>query len=118
MMMRLMLWGKIHRATVTQCDPDYVGSITIDQDLLDAAGILPYEQVHVYDIDNGVRLTTYAVAGDRGTGIIGMNGAAAKLVEKGHKVIIAAYVWLDAAVAHDLRPRIVLVDDKNHFAEK
>jgi aspartate 1-decarboxylase len=116
-MMRLMLWGKIHRATVTQCDPDYVGSITIDQDLLDAARILPYEQVHVYDIDNGVRLTTYAVAGERGTGIIGMNGAAAKLVDKGHKVIIAAYTWMEKLKADGHKPHIVLVDENNAFKE-
>lgn len=117
-MMRLMLLGKIHRATVTQCDIDYEGSITIDRDLLDAAGILPYEQVHVYDIDNGVRLTTYAVAGDRGSGIIGMNGAAARLVMKGDKIIVAAYAWMDEAVARDHRPRIVVVDENNCFKEK
>ena len=118
MMLRLMLWGKIHRATVTQCDLDYEGSITIDQDLMDAAGMLPYEQVHVYDIDNGARLTTYAVPGERGSGIIGMNGAAARLVYRGDKIIIASYAWLDVAVAESHRPRIVLVDERNAFKEK
>ena len=116
-MMRLMLGGEIHRATVTQCDPDYEGSITIDQDLLDAAHILPFEQVQVYDIDNGVRLSTYAVAGERGSGIIGMNGAAAKLVSKGHKVIIAAYSWMDHEKAKDHKPSIVLLDENNAFKE-
>ena len=112
-----MLWGKVHRATVTQCDPNYMGSITIDQDLMDAAGILPHEHVHVYDIDNGVRLTTYAVPGERGSGIIGMNGAAAKLINKGDKVIIAAYVWMDDVKAKDHKPNVVLVDDNNVFKE-
>lgn len=116
--MRHMLWGKIHRATVTQQDVDYVGSITIDKDLMDAAGIRANEVVHVYDIDNGARLSTYAVEGERGSGIIGMNGAAARLVMKGDKVIIAAYVWMDEAVALDHEPRIVLVDDENGFLEK
>ena len=90
-MLRKVLRGKIHRATITFCDLDYVGSITIDADLLRAAGIRPNESVHVLDIDNGARFETYVIRGEPGSGVIGVNGAAAHLVETGHKVIIVAY---------------------------
>ena len=115
--MRLMLAGKIHRATVTMVDLNYEGSVTIDHDLMDAAGIMPYEQVHIYDIANGNRLITYAVPAERGSGEIGINGAAAKLVKKGDKVIIVSYVMLDDAKCRGYKPRIVFVDKKNAFKE-
>ena len=117
-MLRQMLRGKIHRATVVQCDPDYVGSITIDVDLLRASDIRPNELVHVVDIDNGVRFETYVIRGESGTGIIGINGAAAKLVDPGHKVIIMCYGMLteDELDAHDAR--IVLVDSQNRITKQ
>jgi len=116
-MMRLMLFGKIHRATVTKVDLNYEGSVTIDQDLMDAADIMPYEQVHIYDIENGARLITYAAPAERGSGEIGINGAAAKLVKKGDKVIIVSYVMVDDAKAKGHKPHIVFVDKKNAFKE-
>ena len=108
-----MLKGKIHRATVTEAKLDYVGSITIDQDLMDAAGILEYEKVLVCDVNNGNRLETYTIAGERGSGIICLNGAAAHCVEPGDKVIIMAFASLtdDEAKAHT--PTVVFVDDDN-----
>ncbi len=116
-MKRTLFHAKIHRARVTQADLDYVGSITIDADLLDAAGILPYEQVDVYDITNGHRLTTYALAGERGSGVIGMNGAAARLVQPGDLVIIVAYGVFDEEEAKRHRPTVVLVDENNRILE-
>ncbi len=112
-MMRLMCWGKIHRATVTGAVVDYVGSVTIDEALLEAADILPYELVHVYDLTNGARLETYTVPAPRGSGTVETNGAAAKLVRKGHRVIIANYVWMDEERARRHRPRIIIVDGRN-----
>jgi len=112
-MQRLMCWGKIHRATITGAVVDYIGSITIDESLLEAAGILPYELVQVYDITNGARLETYTVPAPRGSGIIEMNGAAAKLILKGDLVIIVNYVWMEEEQARKHKPRIVLVDEKN-----
>lgn len=112
-----MLTSKIHRATVTQADLHYVGSLTIDEDLLDAADLLPGEQVHVVDIDNGARLVTYTIAGPRGSGIIGVNGAAAKLVQPGDLVIIIAYGQLDDAEARTFQPRIVHVDAHNRIVD-
>ena len=109
--------GKIHRATVTQADLHYVGSITIDEELLEAAGILPYERVEVYDITNGNRLATYALPGKRGSGVIGMNGAAARLVQPGDLVIIVAYGLFDEDEARRHRPVVVLVDEKNRITE-
>src|SRR4051794_18133623 len=98
-MLRTMLQGKIHRATVTQAELHYVGSVTIDEDLLDAADILPGQQVDVVDVDNGSRLTTYALPGERGSGILCINGAAARLVQVGDTVIVIAYAQLDDAEA-------------------
>ncbi len=112
-----MFFAKIHRATVTQADLDYVGSITIDQTLLEAAGILPYEQVEVYDITNGARLSTYALPGPRDSGIIGMNGAAARLVQPGDLVIIVAYGLFDEEEAKQIEPTVVLVDENNRILE-
>ena len=94
-MLTQVLKGKIHRATVTQAELDYVGSITIDSALMGASGIREYERVQVVDINNGNRLETYVIAGERNSGVICLNGAAARLVEIGDKVIIMAYVWLD-----------------------
>ena len=113
--MRTMMAGKIHRATVTQADLDYVGSITIDPDLMEAAGILPYEKVHVLDITNGNRLETYALLGDRGSGEICINGAAAHLVHPRDLVIIATYQQVDNAAARDWAPPQVHVDGRNRI---
>lgn len=108
--MRMMLKGKIHRARVTEADPNYEGSITIDADLMDAADILPFEQVHVLDVNNGQRLQTYAIEGERGSGEICVNGAAARLVSVGDFVIILAYHLVPEADARDARPKLVYVD--------
>ena len=112
-MQRTMLKSKIHRATVTDANVDYVGSITIDTDLMKAADILPYEKVHVVDLDNGARLETYAIEGAAGSGVIEMNGAAARLVTKGDRVIIMSYAQVDESEARRVRPSVVLVDDRN-----
>lgn len=108
-----MMKGKIHRATVTQADLHYEGSITVDRDLLDAAGILINEQVDVLNITNGVRFTTYAIEGARGTGVIGVNGAAARLVQAGDLVIICAYAAMPEEIAKTFQPRVVLVGEGN-----
>ncbi len=108
-----MLKGKIHRATVMQAELDYVGSITIDEDLMDAAGILEYEKVQVADVNNGNRLETYVIAGERGSGMICLNGAAAHYVEVGDKVIIMCYAQMDQAEARAFQPHVVFVDEKN-----
>ena len=102
-----MLKSKIHRAVVTQCDLNYEGSITVDADLLDKSGIMPYEQVDVLNINNGERFTTYAIEGERGSGIIGINGAAARLAQKDDLVIICAYVQMNEDEAKSYNPAIV-----------
>ena len=112
-MLRTMLRSKIHRATVTQADLHYVGSITVDADLLDAADLLPGELVHVVDINNGSRLETYTIAGPRGSGVIGVNGAAARLVHPGDLVILIAYGRMTDAEARGHVPRVVFVDAAN-----
>ncbi len=117
-MLRKMMRGKIHRATITQCDPDYVGSVTIDADLLRAADIRPNEAVLVLDIDNAARFETYVIRGEAGSGVIGINGAAAKLVEPGHKVIIVCFGYLDSGCVDDHASRIVLVDGHNRVTER
>ena len=116
-MQRVMLKSKIHRATVTQADLHYVGSITIDADLMDAADLLEGEQVHVVDITNGARLETYVITGERGSGIIGINGAAAHLVNPGDLVIIANYGWMSEQEAAMRRPNVVHVDARNRIVE-
>lgn len=116
-MLRTMLTAKIHRARVTQADLHYVGSLTIDEDLMDAAGMLSGEQVHVVDIDTGARLVTYTIPGPRGSGIIGVNGAAARLVHTGDLVIIIAYGQLSDAEAREFQPRVVHVDGDNRIVE-
>ncbi|MEU6003178.1 aspartate 1-decarboxylase [Streptomyces sp. NPDC047197] len=109
-MLRTLFKSKIHRATVTQADLHYVGSVTIDADLLDAADLLPGELVHIVDIANGARLETYTIEGERGSGVIGINGAAAHLVHPGDRVIIISYAQVDDAEARTLRPKVVHVD--------
>src|SRR4051794_33732788 len=111
-----MLKSKIHRATVTQADLHYVGSITIDEDLLEAADLLPGEQVAVVDVDNGARLETYVIAGLRGSGVIGINGAAARLVHTGDLVIIISYAVVTDAEARQMQPKVVFVDAGNRIA--
>ena len=113
--MRTMMSGKIHRAAVTEANLDYEGSITLDPDLMDAAGILPYEQVAVVDVTNGARLETYAIKGLRGSGEVCVNGAAAHLVRRGDTVIIIAYQHLDEAAAEVLAPKKVFVDSANRI---
>lgn len=116
-MYRTMLKSKIHRATVTQADLHYVGSLTVDQDLLDAADLLPGEQVAVVDVTNGARLETYVIPGERGSGVIGVNGAAAHLVHPGDLVIIISYAQLDDETARTYQPRIVHVDAANRIID-
>ncbi len=112
-MMITMMKGKIHRATVTQAELNYVGSITIDTALLEAAGILEYEAVQVVNIANGNRFMTYTIAGERGSGVICLNGAAARQAQTGDKVIIMAYAQVTPEEAVQIKPRVVLVDEKN-----
>lgn len=113
-----MLKGKIHRATVVEAALDYVGSITVDEDLLDAAGILEYEQVHVVDIDNGSRFETYTIAGKRSSGMICLNGAAARQVQVGDKIIIMAYASMTPEEAKTTAPNVVFVDKNNKIIKK
>jgi aspartate 1-decarboxylase len=117
-MVLTLLKSKIHRATVTQAEIDYVGSITIDRQLMDAAGIMEYEQVHVADIDNGNRLVTYVIAGEAGSGTICINGAGAKLVGRGDKVIIMCYCQLTRDESKDFKPTVIFVDGNNVECEK
>jgi len=116
--MRTMLKGKIHRACVTEANLAYEGSITIDKNLMEAADILPYEQVHVLDVDNGARLVTYAIEGERGSGVICMNGAAARLVVKGDLVIIISYCTVSDAEARNIVPKLVYVNSQNAIVKK
>jgi aspartate 1-decarboxylase len=113
-MQRTMLKSKIHRATVTQADLDYVGSVTVDEDLMTAADLLPGEQVAIVDITNGQRLETYVIPGPAGSGVIGINGAAARLVHPRDLVILLSYVVVDDEEARALKPRVVHVDAANH----
>lgn len=108
-----MLKGKIHRAKVVQAELDYVGSITVDEDLLDAAGIYEYEKVQIVDINNGSRFETYTIAGERGSGLICLNGAAARQVQTGDKIIIMAYAVMDEKEIKVNPPKVVFVDDDN-----
>jgi len=112
-MLLTLLKAKLHRATVTQADLDYEGSISIDRDLLQAAGILPHEQVDVLNVSNGARFTTYAIEAPRGSKVIGVNGAAARLVQKNDKVIIVAYGLMPAEEARNFVPTVVLLGDGN-----
>ncbi len=117
-MLRTMFKAKIHRATVTDANLAYEGSITIDKDLLDAADILPWEMVHVYNLNNGARFSTYVIEGRAGSGEICINGAAARLARKGDLVIIASYVQASPEEIADLQPRNILVDGRNRPVKK
>lgn len=110
-----MLKGKIHRATVVQAELNYVGSITIDEALMEAAGILEYEQVQIVDIENGNRFETYVIAGERGSGMICLNGAAARMVQAGDRVIIMCYAGMTPEEAKEHTPKVVFVDDDNRI---
>lgn len=116
-MLRTLFKSKIHRATVTQADLHYVGSVTVDADLLDAADLLPGELVHIVDITNGARLETYVIEGERGSGVIGINGAAAHLVHPGDLVILISYAQMDDVEARAFVPRVVHVDGANRIVE-
>ena len=111
-----MLKGKIHRATVMQAELDYVGSITVDEDLLEAAGILEYEKVQIVDVNNGERFETYTIAGERGSGMICLNGAAARCVQNGDKIIIMCYCQMEPSDVKDNPPKVVFVDDNNKIS--
>ena len=117
-MFRTMLKSKIHRATVTQADLNYVGSVTIDEDLMQAADLLPGEQVCIVDVTNGARLETYVIPGERGSGVIGINGAAAHLVHPGDLVILISYGVMDEIESIAYRPRVVFVDADNKVLDK
>jgi len=112
-MLRPMLLSKIHRATVTESDLNYVGSISVDEALMDAAGMVEYQKVHVVDLNNGNRLETYVIKAERNSGTICLNGAAARLVHRGDLVIIFAYVILDEKEVEEFSPKVVLVDENN-----
>lgn len=116
-MMRIMMKSKIHRATVTQADLDYVGSVTVDADLLDAADLIEGEQVAIVDITNGARIETYVIPGPRGSGAIGINGAAAHLIHPGDLVILMSYALMDEAEARAMVPRVVHVDERNQVVK-
>ncbi|WP_405860132.1 aspartate 1-decarboxylase [Streptomyces sp. NBC_00090] len=116
-MMRTIFKSKIHRATVTQADLHYVGSVTVDAELMEAADLLPGELVHIVDIDNGARLETYVIEGERGSGVIGINGAAAHLVHPGDLVILISYAQVEDAEARTFVPRVVHVDGDNRIVE-
>ena len=113
-----LLQGKIHRATVVQAALDYVGSITVDQNLLDGAGILEYQKVQIVDVDNGQRFETYTIAGERGSGMICLNGAAARCVSVGDKIIIMAYASFSAEEAAQHHPSVLFVDENNRVIRK
>ena len=116
-MMRIMMKSKVHRATVTQADLDYVGSVTFDAALMEAADLLDGEQVAIVDVTNGARIETYVIPGPRGSGVIGINGAAAHLVHPGDLVIIMSYAMLDDAEARAFKPRVVHVDGRNRIVK-
>ncbi len=109
--------SKLHRATVTEANLNYVGSITIDEDLLEQADILPGEKVQVVDVNNGQRFETYTIVGERGSGVICVNGAAARLVQKGDQVIIIAYAMMTRQEALVFKPRVLILDDNNRVTE-
>ncbi|MCP2164683.1 aspartate 1-decarboxylase [Goodfellowiella coeruleoviolacea] len=116
-MFRTMLKSKIHRATVTQADLHYVGSVTVDEDLMDAADLLAGEQVAIVDVTNGARLETYVIPGARGSGVIGINGAAAHLVKPGDLVILISYGVMDPTEARNYRPKVVFVNAENQVVD-
>jgi len=113
----MMMNSKIHRAQVTQADLNYVGSITIDEDILDAVGMLPNEKVHIVNNNNGARFETYIIAGERGSGVICVNGAAARLVQPGDIVIVISYVYVDDKEARDHKPTVAIMSEGNKIKE-
>ena len=117
-MQKIMLTAKLHRATVTDRDIEYEGSIAIDEALMEEVGISSYEQVHIYDINNGNRLITYVIPGERGSGVISVNGAAARLVERNDRIIIAAYGMIDVDKTDNYQPRVLLLDESNKVVER
>ena len=116
-MMRKLMRGKIHRATVTGADLHYEGSVTIDQDLMDACDLVDNEAVHIWDVTNGERIETYAIPGERGSGVVCVNGAAAHKIHKGDLIIIAAFSWMEEKEARKWKPHVVFVDEKNRAIE-
>jgi len=116
-MLLTMFKGKLHRASVTQCDLHYEGSCSIDMDLMEAANILPHERIDIWNITNGARITTYAIEAPRGSKTIGVNGAAARLVQKGDKVIVVTYGMLPEEEARNYAPNVVLLDDGNYVKQ-
>lgn len=114
-MQKIMLTTKLHRARVTDCNIDYEGSIEIDEDLMNEAGLNTYEQVHIYDINNGNRFITYAIPGKRGSRTISVNGAAARMVETNDRIIIAAYGIINVEEEEEYQPRLVLLDENNNI---
>ncbi len=117
-MQRIVLRAKLHRATITQADLSYEGSLTIDEQLMKAAGIIPFEQVKVYNISNGERFDTYAIAGEAGSGVIGLNGAAARRGHVGDLIIIACYCFMEESELVDYHPEILLLDHKNKIKKE
>ncbi|WCK56111.1 aspartate 1-decarboxylase [Aneurinibacillus sp. Ricciae_BoGa-3] len=116
-MFRTMMKAKIHRATVTEANLNYVGSITIDRDIIDAVDILPNEKVQIVNNNNGARLETYVIEGERGSGVICLNGAAARLVQPGDVVIIISYAMMTNEEAHAYKPKVAIMDEKNKIAQ-
>jgi len=116
-MLRTVCKSKIHRATVTEANVQYAGSITVDVDLMQAADLAPYEQVHVVDVNNGARLVTYCIEGPAGSGTICINGAAARLISPGDQVIIISYAQVTPAELEAMEPKVVLVDTRNHILQ-
>lgn len=116
-MYRTMMKSKIHRATVTEANLNYVGSITIDQDIMDRVDILSNEKVQIVNNNNGARLETYVIPGERGSGVICLNGAAARLVQPGDTVIIIAYAMMDEATSRNYQPKIAIMDEKNQISQ-
>ena len=117
-MQKIMLTAKLHRATVTDRNIEYEGSIKIDEALMEEVGISSYEQVHIYDINNGNRLITYVIPGKRGSGVISVNGAAARLVERKDRIIIVAYGMIDTDKVENYQPRVLLLDESNKIIER
>ena len=116
-MLRNICKSKVHRATVTEANVEYAGSLTLDADLMKAADLVPYEQVHVVDVDNGARLVTYCIEGPPGSGTVCINGAAARLISVGDKIIIMSYAQLDSDELDRFAPKIVVVDQQNHVQQ-
>ncbi|GIV22368.1 MAG: aspartate 1-decarboxylase [Bacteroidia bacterium] len=110
-----VLKAKIHRVRITQVDVDYVGSLTLDRDLMDAAGLLPFEKIHVLNVNNGSRIETYVIEGPRGSGIVGLNGPAARTGLVGDIVIVLAYAWMPAEEARTFQPRIIFPKEGNRL---